>query len=212
MHQTIDHYQKERGNSMKLLVHGRQVKITESIEEHVQKRMERLERHMPQVTEVRVELSHRPTKSISDSFTCQLTMWAKKRILRAEVTYGDIYAAIDKAVDKMDRQIEKVSGRQKHHHRTSLVENTEAILAAQPDIALAMADAQAIADVEMPEMGRIKRRKEFNARMMTEDEAIEQMELLGHDFFLFYNSADDAINLLYRRKDENYGLLQPRID
>lgn len=197
---------------MKLLVHGRQVKITESIEEHVQKRMERLERHMPQVTEVRVELSHRPTKSISDSFTCQLTMWAKKRILRAEVTYGDIYAAIDKAVDKMDRQIEKVSGRQKHHHRASLVENTEAILEAQPDVALAIADAQALANIEMPEMGRIKRRKEFNIRIMTEDEAIEQMELLGHDFFLFYNSADDAINLIYRRKDENYGLLQPRID
>lgn len=197
---------------MKLLIHGRQINITERIEEHVSKRMERLERHMPQITEARAELSHLPTKSLSDSFTCQLTMWAKKRIMRAEESDGSVYAAIDKAVDKMDRQIEKVAGRQKRHQRTSLVENTEAVLTADPDIALAIADAQAIASIEMPEIGQIVRRKEFDIRLVTEEEAVEQMELLGHDFFLFYNSADDAINLVYRRKDENYGLLQPRID
>ena len=197
---------------MKLLIHGRQITITEHIEEHVNKRIERLERHMPQVTEVRAELSHLPTKSLSDSFTCQLTMWAKKRILRAEESSGDVYAAIDKAVDKMDRQIEKVAGQQKRHQRTSFVENTEAILTADPDAVLDLLDTQLAKSVEMPAIGQIVRRKEFDVRLMTEEEAVEQMELLGHDFFLFYNSADDAINLVYRRKDENYGLLQPRID
>jgi len=197
---------------MKLLVHGRQINITERIEEHVNKRMERLERHMPQVMETRVELSHLPTKSLSDSFTCQITMRAKKRVMRSEESNGTVYSAIDKAVDKMDRQIEKVAGRRKRHQRTSLVDNTAAVLDAAPDIALTMADAQAIASIEMPPIGQIVRRKEFNLNPLTEEEAIEQMELLGHDFFLFHCSEDDAINLLYRRKDETYGLLQPRID
>lgn len=196
---------------MILRVHGRQIKITDEIEGYVEKRIKRLERHMPSITEVRAELSHLPTKSVADSFICQLTMWAKKRILRAEESSGDIHAAIDLAVDKMDRQIEKVAGRQKRRRHTSLVESTEAVLETDPDIVLAMVDADAISNIEMPPIGQIIRRKEFNIRLMTEEEAIEQMELLGHDFFLFYNSADDAINLIYRRKDENYGLLQPRI-
>ncbi len=197
---------------MKLLVHGRQINVTDSIEEYVEKRIQRLERHMPNVTEVRAELSHLPTKSLNDSFTCQLTMLAKKRILRAEESSGDIHAAIDLAVDKMDRQVEKVAGRQKRHQRTSLVENTEAVLSSDPDSALALTELQLAKAVEMPAIGQIMRRKEFNLHPMTEEEAVEQMELLGHDFFLFYNASDDDINLLYRRRDDNYGLLQPRID
>ena len=197
---------------MKLLVHGRQIDVTDPIEQHVRKRIARLERHMPQVTEVRAELSHRPTKSASDSFTCQLTMWAKKRILRAEESSGDIYAAVDKAVDKMDRQVEKVAGRQKQHHHRPLAESTEAVLTANADAALAVAEVPIAEAVEMPPIGQIMRRKAFVLRPMTEDEAIEQMELLDHDFFLFYNAAADAINLLYRRTDANYGLLQPQID
>ncbi len=197
---------------MKLLVHGRQINITDNLEDYVEKRIERLERHMPQVTEVRAELSHLPTKSASDSFTCQLTMWAKKRIFRAEEASADIHAAIDKAVDKMDRQVEKVAGRQKKHQRASLVTSTEAVMAANPDAILDIAEAQFAETIEMPPIGQIMRRKEFMLSPMTEEEAIDQMELLDHDFFLFYNAADDAVNLLYHRKDENYGLLQPRID
>lgn len=197
---------------MNLIVHGRQINITEHIEDYVDKRITRLERHMPQVREVRAELSHLPTRSAKDSFTCQLTMWAKKRILRAEQSSGDIYAAIDKAVDKMDRQIEKVAGRQKHHRRASIVENTEAVLMENPDAVLDVAEIPNVDSIEMPEFGKIVRRKELMLHPMTEEEAIQQMELLGHDFFLFHSAEDDAVNLIYRRRDDNYGLLQPRID
>lgn len=195
---------------MKLLVHGRQINITDRIEEHVNKRVERLERHMPQATEARVELSHLPTKSINDSLTCQITIWAKKRILRAEESHGTVYSAIDKAVDKMDRQIEKVAGRRKRHQRVSLAENTEAVLTAAPEAVMAALEMPFVDGIEMPEVGLVKRRKEAFLHPMTEEEAIEQMELLGHDFFLFFNAADDTVNLLYRRKDDNYGLIQPR--
>lgn len=197
---------------MRLMVHGRQVNVTESIEQYVSKRMQRLERHMPQVMDIRVELTHLPTKSIDDSFTCQLTMQAKKQILRAEESSGDIYAAIDKAIDKLDRQVNKVAGRSKKHRRTSLAKNTEAVLAENADIVLETADVLSVADIEMPKVGQIVRRKAFKVHPMTEEEAIEQMELLDHDFFLFYNSAENSLNLLYRRKDEQYGLLQPQID
>lgn len=197
---------------MKVLIHGRQINITDRIEERVNKRVGRLERHMPQAYEARIELSHLPTKSLDDSITCQITIRAKKRVLRAEESNGTVYSAIDKAADKMDRQIEKVAGRQKRHQRTSLVDNIEAVLTADPDRAMAPAELPLVDGIEMPEIGQIKRRKEATLHPMTEDEAIEQMELLGHDFFLFYNAADDTVNLLYRRKDDNYGLIQPRFE
>ena len=197
---------------MKVLIHGRHVNITDRIEEHINKRVERLERHMPQSNEARIELSHLPTKSQDDSITCQITIRAKKRILRAEESGGTVYSAIDKAADKIDRQIEKVAGRQKRHQRVSLVENTEAVLTADPDMVLAAAELPLVDGIEMPDIGQLKRRKEAVLHPMTEEEAIEQMELLDHDFFLFFNAADDTVNLLYRRKDDNYGLIQPRFE
>lgn len=197
---------------MKLLVHGTQVQITDHIEEYIQKRMSKLERHMPQMKEVRAELSHNQTRAASDQFTCQLTMWAPKRILRAEEVSGDIFAAIDQAVDKMDRQITKVAGRYKKHKRSSLADSTEAVLAANADAALATIAPAPEEEVEMPLLGQIVRRKQFTLHPITEDEALDQMELLGHDFFMFYNAAEEAVNLLYRRKDGNYGLLQPHVE
>lgn len=197
---------------MKLLVHGKQMDITGQIEEYVEKRMAKLERHMPQVMEVRAELSHNQTRANKDKFTCQLTMRAPKRILRAEEADSTIFAAIDRAVDKMDRQITKVAGRYKKHRRTSLVDSTDAILSANADAALATAQAPVGEEIEMPVLGQVVRRKQFVLHPLTEDEAVDQMELLGHDFFMFYNAADDNVNMIYRRKDGNYGLLQPRFE
>lgn len=186
---------------MKTIVHGRNVEVTDWIREYVEKKVGKLERYLPEAKEARAELTHANTRSSQDRYTAQLTIWANRQILRAEESTGDIFASVDATVDKMYRQIERYKGRKYHEKRRQS--------------AAAAASAEALAAViDEPEEeealgGEIVRVKEFAVQPMTEREAVEQMELLGHDFFLFFNVDTSSINVVYRRRDENYGLLKP---
>lgn len=188
---------------MNLIVTGRHVDITDHIEEYVEKKMEKVERHLPHVNEVRAELVYRETRSAADRYKFQLTIWDGRHILRSEVATGDIFASIDAGMEKILRQVERVEGRRKKRRRASVAENTEAMMAAMAE--------QEVLNAEADDHGRIVRRKTFVAQPMTVEEAQEQMELLGHDFFLFLNPDENAINLIYRRRDGNFGLLQPQL-
>lgn len=188
---------------MNIQVQGRNITISDRVQEYVEKKSARLERYLPQVDEVRGELTRSSTRSSDDRFTFQLTIWANRQILRSEEVTGDIFASIDVAIDKIVRQIEKVEGRRKSRRKkaASLVENTAAVL-------------DAVAMLEESEESNepsIVRRKQFVLQPMNEEEAQEQLELLGHDFFLYFNPDDRSVNLIYRRKDGNFGLLQPTI-
>lgn len=189
---------------MIVLVHGRNVEITDWIEEYVAKKVQKLERLLPNLNDVRTEISQMATKSAADRYTVQITMWSNGQILRAEETTSDIFASIDAAVDKISRQIERFKGRVTTERR-----RTTASVAAQSEL---VAAAVAAADTEPePLTGEIIRRKQFVILPMNEEEAVEQMELLGHDFFVFFNPDSRVANVLYRRKDGNYGLLEPQI-
>jgi putative sigma-54 modulation protein len=187
---------------MKVLVHGRNVEITDWVEEYVQKKVKRLERYLPNIVEMRVELTESATRAAEDRFTAQITIWDNRQILRAEETSGDIYASIDAAVDKISRQIQRFKGRMTKEKRRST-----SVAAMQADMAAA---ALLEGEEEEEEPGRIIRRKAFSIRPMHEEEALEQMELLGHDFFVFQNAETNSTNVIYKRKDGNYGLLQPQ--
>ena len=185
---------------MKLTVNGKNVEVTEWVEEYIEKKINKVQRMLPSLDEVRAELNESKARSDDDRYTFQLTCWADRQILRAEESTSDIFASIDAAIEKITRQIERVEGRRKKRRRTSVAMNTDAAMA-----------ATALVDLDEQEEGRIKRRKKFVLQPMDEDEALEQMELLGHDFFLFYNPEEDNINLIYRRRDGHYGLLQPTL-
>ena len=188
---------------MKVLVHGRNVEITDWVEEYVQKRVKKLERYLPNIVEVRAELTESATRAAEDRFTAQITIWENRQILRAEETSADIYASIDAAVDKISRQIQRFKGRMTKEKRRAATST----VAMPADMA---ATALVEGEEEEEEPGRIVRRKAFNIRPMHEEEAMEQMELLGHDFFVFQNAETNSTNVIYRRKDGNYGLLQPQ--
>lgn len=186
---------------MNLNVHGRHVEITDHIREYIEKKIAKLERHLSNIDEVRGELTESSTRSQNDRYTFQLTILGNRNILRAEESTGDIFASIDAVMEKMGRQIEKVEGRRKSRRRkASLATSTDAIVAAA-------FEEQADED----EGPHIVRQKRFIVQPMDEEEAQEQLELLGHDFFLYYNSQDRAVNLIYRRKDGNYGVLKPEV-
>lgn len=186
---------------MELAVHGRNIEITDWIEEYVDKKVSKLDRFINGgVDDVRAELSQSDTRAADDRYTFQITMRTDRQILRAEESSGDIFASIDAAVDKLRRQVKRAVDRKRSRRRHSIATNTEAVLA----------EAELFEGLgEEGSEGRILRRKKFLLNPMTEDEAVDQMELLGHDFFLFYNEETNSTNLIYRRKDGNYGLLQP---
>ena len=187
---------------MKVMVHGRNVDVTDYMKEYVTKKVGKLERYLPQLGEVRAELTQNMTRSADDRYTAQITIWTNGQILRAEESTSDIFASIDATVDKMASRVRRFKGRRyENRRRASHAVTREVELAAVPE---------EVAEPE-EETGVIIRRKEFLVQPMDEEEAVEQMELLGHDFFVFFNPQQRGVNVIYRRKDGNYGLLQPSI-
>jgi len=181
---------------------ARNMRLTDNTRDYVEKKAAKLERYLQEIEEVRVELSHaKSARSALDRQVAQITVHGKGFILRAEERADDIHAAFDAALDKMQRQIDRYKG--KHYH-------------GRGDGRSAAEVVKEVAEEEMPvdETGEllplIGRRKKFVVLPMTEDEAVEQMRLLGHDnFFIFFNAEQNAIQVLYRRRNGTYGLIEP---
>jgi len=188
---------------MQLTVHGRNVEVNDWIRGYVEKKVDRLERYLPQMKEIRAELTQRDTRSADDRYTAQITVWAGGQILRAEESTSDIFASIDATIDKMAKQVRRFKGRRYDNKRRA-----SAALSMEAEMRDPVAEAEDETEDETA-TGQIMRRKEFVLQPMNEEEAVEQMELLGHDFFVFFNPDVNAINVIYRRRDDNYGLLQP---
>ncbi|MCY4411080.1 MAG: ribosome-associated translation inhibitor RaiA [Caldilineaceae bacterium] len=181
---------------MNLTVHGRNVAVSDRVQEYVEKKVSRLDKYLPQIREARAELVRSETRASADRYTAQLTIWADGQILRAEESSEDLFASVDAIVDKMYRQIERYKGRRFKNKRRH---------------AAAAAAAVEISATQLPEETvNIVRTKQFVAEPMIPEEAVEQMELLGHDFFVFFNVDTSSLNIVYGRRDGNYGLLQPR--
>jgi putative sigma-54 modulation protein len=189
---------------MQLLVHGRNIEVTDWIRSYVNKKVGRLERYLNQVTDARIELSHNATRAAEDRFTAQLTIWSNGHILRAEEATADILVSIDAVVEKMSQQIRRFKGRHYQNRRRQ-----SAAVTAEAQLAATMVAEEDLVDEE--EVGKIVRRKEFILQPLDEEEAVAQMEMLGHDFFVYHDVDAKAINVVYRRRDGQYGLLQPRL-
>ncbi len=181
---------------------ARNMRLTDNTRDYVEKKAAKLERYLQEIDEVRIELTHaKSARSAPDRQVAQITVHGKGFILRAEDRADDIHAAFDAALDKMQRQVDRYKG--KHYH-------------GRGDGRSAAEVAQEATEEEMPvdETGEllplIGRRKKFIILPMTEDEAVEQMRLLGHDnFFIFFNAEQNAIQVLYRRRNGTYGLIEP---
>ncbi len=177
---------------------ARNMRLTDTTRDYVQKKAAKLERYLQEIEEIRIELSHaKSARSALDRQVAQITVHGKGFILRAEERADDVRTAFDAALDKMQRQVDRYKG--KHYHgRGNGRPAAEAV------------------EEEMPvdETGEllplIGRRKKFVVLPMTEDEAVEQMRLLGHDnFFIFFNAEQNALQVLYRRRNGTYGLIEP---
>jgi len=192
---------------MNITIKTRELELNERLRQYVEKKVQRLNRYLPNIVEARVELAMEPTRSAQQRHTAQITLFASNgRILRAEERNADIYAAFDAVMDIIERQIERYKGKYWLQHRPRQ-RGRQRVQA--EEAALAALEAAVEAEEEFPP--QIKRIKRFEMVPMDEWEAIEQMELLGHDFFVFYNINTDSINVLYRRRDGGYGLIIPEL-
>jgi putative sigma-54 modulation protein len=190
---------------MEIVVRGRNVNVTERVQEYVEKKVGKLERYLPIIDEARMELSQEETRSAQHRMIAQLTVRSRGKILRAEERDQDVFAAIDLVAEKMQRQITRFKDRL--YSSRGQVRGAETVRV--PEAAEPVAEAEMLAEAEP--VGAIVRTKTFLVTPMNPEEALEQMELLGHDFFVFYNSDVDGINVLYRRHSGDYGLLQPEL-
>ena len=180
-------------------VQTRNMEMTDAIHDYVTNRTERLERHLQQIDDVRVELTYlKSARSANDRFNAEITVRGKNLLLRAEQRADDLHAAFDTALDKMDRQVDRYKGK---HYR------------GRGDGRSAAEAAEQILDDETGELTPlIAKRKKFTLYPMNEEEAIIQMRELEHDnFFVFYNAETSKINVLYRRRNGSYGLIEPEI-
>jgi putative sigma-54 modulation protein len=181
-------------------VQARNLHLTDQIRSHVEDRAGKLDHYLPLLDEVDVELKyHQAARNVGDRNVAQITARGKGITLRAEERAGEVLAAFDAAVDILRKQIERYKGRHYHSRGEGQSADEMAEIAASTD------DTDRLPPV-------IARRKRFRILPMNELEAVEQMNLLGHDaFFVFYNADTSRINVLYRRRDGSYGLLEPEI-
>lgn len=178
----------------------RNMELTDQVHDYVVKKVSKLDRYLSGIDEARVDLSHAKTaRNASDRQVAQITVRGKGFILRAEERSDNIYSAIDTALDKIQRRINRYKGK-RYRARYDAPE-------LEP-----MGELLQEAETETEETPVIARRKRFSLVPMDEMEAIEQMAMLGHEnFFVFFNANTNAINVLYTRRDGSYGLIEPDV-
>ncbi|MCL4531428.1 MAG: ribosome-associated translation inhibitor RaiA [Chloroflexi bacterium] len=178
----------------------RNIRLTERIKTHVEKKAGKLDHYLPAIEEAAVELTHhKSARNANDRNVAQITVRGKGLTLRTEERADEVLAAFDAAIEKLHRQIDRYKGK----HYRGRGDGRSAAEALEDVIPLEETD-------RLPPI--IARRKQFRILPMDELEAVEQMTLLGHDnFFIFYNAETSKINVLYRRRDGSYGLIEPEI-
>lgn len=180
---------------MQLELQARHFELTDTVRDYVERKVERLDQKLPGLKATRVDLDHGMRRSLGEVYTAQVTTWVDGSILRAEEMHSDLYAAIDLATEKMHRQIGRYRGKRLHrwHDHTKPV----------------VGEPSPAEEAEPPRV--IVRRKRFPMVPMTEDEAVEQIDLLGHDFFVFVNAESGMVNVMYHREDGQLGLIEPEL-
>lgn len=185
---------------MDINIRANGVKVSDGLREFIDKRMSKLDRLADRVVDAQLELKTETTRTGAETSTAQITLQTGKHVLRAEAEAPEVAKAIDMAIDKLVSQVRRFNDRKHRRGGKPLYELVDPIpvLDGEPETE----------DLES-QIGKIARTKTFQMDPMGVETAIEQMELVGHDFFFFKNEEDQTFTVLYRRKDGSYGLLAP---
>ena len=175
---------------MNINIRGNKLEITDSIKNYIEEKVGKVTKYFDNPEDITASVL---VKGDGNYHKIEVTIPVKKAILRAEEADKDLYAAIDVVSEKLERQIRKNKTKMKHKHK----ENYDLFV-----------DFEVSNEEE--EKSQIVKRKEIDTKPMDEEEAILQMDLLGHDFFIFKNIDTDNISVVYKRKDGNYGIMNTK--
>lgn len=174
---------------MEIIIHGDKLKVTAAMKDYIEEKLSKLEKYLENSENVRINVI---VKVSNYSQRVEITIPLKTVILRTEETQQDFYAAVDKAIDKLERQVRKnktrIASRQTKGNFGFIVDEIEA--------------------VEEVEETKIVKRKKVEVKPMDEEEAILQMELLGHQFYMYKDSETNKPMVVYKRNDGNYGIIE----
>ncbi|HUF54876.1 MAG TPA: ribosome-associated translation inhibitor RaiA [Dehalococcoidia bacterium] len=185
---------------MDVIFRGQHLSISDQFRKYATEHLGRIERHLPMADHAIVDV-RREAKSGEGRFVVQVTVSANGNYLRAEERNHDMEAAVDAVADVLDRQVKRFKERKLLRSERRV--DKDGRLPVQPE---EDEEAPLPPDTEIVD-GKVVRIKHFTMKPMTEAEAIEQMELLGHDFFLFRDADRDELAVVYKRSDHDYGLI-----
>ena len=190
---------------MKLVIHGRNIEITDAIREYVHQKIEKAVNHFQNIThEVDVHLSVARNPRINPNQSAEVTIFANGNVIRAEESSENLYASVDLVADKITRQLrkykeKKYKNKKNHSHPEREIISPEEVV---------VADLIGDRTPELP--NEVVRTKYFAMQPMTVNEALDHLQMVGHDFYMFLNSATNEINVIYERNHGGYGVIHPR--
>jgi putative sigma-54 modulation protein len=179
---------------VRLQVKGKNVDVTDSLKDYALQKLGKLEKHLNDQARLELELQVEKNPSISENQVAEATIWTKGPVLRARESSSDMKASIDLLVDKLERQARRYRDKRRrgpHGNHDHAPEGIPVVLSEETPV--------------------IVKTKQFAIKPMTPEEAVLQLELIGHDFFVFQNAETNDVNVVYRRRDGNYGLIEPQL-
>ncbi len=191
-----------------LTIHTRNMRLDERTERYARRKFGRLARHLRTMSTAELEISQTSARSVDDRVVAQLTITTNGRSLRGQERGATAQQAVDLVTDVLDRQIRRYKTR---FYRTSAARRSAR---STPEDEPAQTEADPVTEpvnVDDPPPGKVIRTKRFAMAPMRVEDAIEEMEMLSHAFFLFYNLESQAYSVVYRRRDGDYGLLEPQL-
>ena len=203
---------------MKIQVKGRNVAVTDALQGYAEEKLARVhrllqERHIDEVSRVELELTVEKNPSIASPNVAEATIFTRGPVIRAKESSADMYASIDLVADKLQRRVKKYHDKMQQknlRHAGAKQAPESAQAAADSDEAAAAAEFAAEETLITTDHGRVVKSKQFALKPMSVEEATLQLELVGHDFFMFTNADTNDTNVVYRRQDGQYGLIEPQ--
>ena len=197
---------------MKLVVQGKNIEITDAIRTHVHQKIEKATAHFKTlINKVDVCLSVENNPRIAPNQSTEVTLYLNNAVIRAEESSESLYASIDMVTDKITRQLRKYKDKRRHQDHTSVRPTDVDATLSTPDITPGSSpDISEVLNHQPALPAEVVRTKYFAMPPMTVQQALENLELIGHDFYMFRNVDTDEINVIYERNHKGYGLLQPR--
>lgn len=192
---------------MKILIEGKNIELTGALKDYINDKFSRLQKHYEHIIkehDIRVKLSTAKNPRITNSNTTEVTIFLDGKIIRSEHASEDMYASIDLVADKLERQLHKYKDKvyRSQQHKERPLPNPEMT-------GVLLESENGSKNHKLSYEGKIIKSKKFHLHPLTPEEATVQLDLISHDFYVFINSKTNQINTLYRRKDGDYGLIEP---